>query len=372
MEQLKVVLDNYLSSRAQNSRAFAPSTPEQHAIAVEIPKFFASAVAALGFNLDHYKIEGSYGAGNMSVCPWVAVFDKRITSTAQRGYYIVLLFAEDMKSCYLSLNQGFTSYTQIYAANRIARRKAGETARKALDYIDSSVHAVQGKIDLAASGGLGRGYEDCAILSFLYNAANLPSSQQIIDDLYVLLTAYSKLYEKCGAGLYELMPATESDFQEDANEAARRASDIDTESIESDGPEPVSHAPMPVVGSSPRYKRNPRKAASAFRAAGFKCEVDTSHVTFTSRSTSNQYVEAHHLIPMKHQKDSSYNLDVKANIIALCPTCHRLLHHGHAKDKKQILLSLFTKRRDALVSKGIDVTFPMLTAMYSGDIRDDD
>ncbi|WP_186077778.1 MrcB family domain-containing protein [Burkholderia gladioli] len=372
MEQLKVVLDNYLYSRAQNSRAFAPSSPEQYAIAVEIPKFFASAVAALGFNLDHYKIEGSYGAGNMSMCPWVAVFDKRITSTAQRGYYIVLLFAEDMKSCCLSFNQGFTSYTQVYVSNRIARRKAGETARRALDYIDSPVHAVQGKIDLAASGGLGRGYEDCAILSFRYDAANLPSSQQIVEDLHVLLTAYSKLYEKCGARLHDLMPATESDFQEDANEVARRASEVGTESIEADGPEPVSRAPMPVAGSGPRYKRNPRKAASAFRAAGFKCEVDSSHVTFTSRSTSNQYVEAHHLIPMKHQRDSSYSLDVKANIIALCPTCHRLLHYGHAKDKRQVLMSLFTKRRDALVNKGIDVTFSLLTAMYSGDVSDDD
>ncbi|MBU9643618.1 DUF3578 domain-containing protein [Burkholderia gladioli] len=372
MEQLKVVLDNYLSSRAQNSRAFAPSTPEQHAIAEEIPKFFSNAVAVLGFNLDGYKIEGSYGAGNMSMCPWIAVFDIRITSSAQRGYYIVLLFAEDMRSCYLSLNQGFTSYTQIYAANRIARRKAGETARRALDHIDSPAHAVRGRIDLAASGGLGRGYEDCAILSFRYSAANLPPSRQLTDDLRVLLTAYSKLYEKCGIGLHELAPATESDFQEDANEVAQRMSEIDKECVETEGPEPVSHAGFPRVGFNPRYKRNPRKAASAFRAAGFKCEVEPSHVTFTSRSTSHQYVEAHHLIPMKNQADSPYNLDVRANIISLCPTCHRLLHHGHASDKKQILLSLFNKRRDALVSKGIDVTFPILAAMYSGDVIDDD
>jgi 5-methylcytosine-specific restriction protein A len=372
MKQIKIVLDNYLSSRAQNSRAFAPSTPEQHSIATEIPKFFADAITALGFSLDDYKIEGSYGAGNMALCPWIAIFDRRVSVTAQQGYYIVLLFAEDMKSCCLSLNQGFTSYTQIYATDRIARRKAGETARRALIHIDNPSHAVQGRIDLAASGSLGRGYEDCAILSFRYDAAILPPPRQVKDDLHVLLIAYSKLYEACGASLHELVSATESDYQEDANEAARRTSETDEELTEIDGPEPVSQASLPIAGPGPRYKRNPRKAASAFQTAGFKCEVDAAHVTFISRRTTHQYVEAHHLIPMKHQGGSPYSLDVQANIVALCPTCHRLLHHGHAKVKQPILLSLFNKRRDALVSKGIDVTFQSLIAMYSGDVSDDD
>ena len=40
--------------------------------------------------------------------PWTGVFNKKITDSAQRGYYIVYLFREDMKGVYLSLNQGMT------------------------------------------------------------------------------------------------------------------------------------------------------------------------------------------------------------------------------------------------------------------------
>lgn len=36
----------------------------------------------------------------------MAVFNKEITESAQRGYFIVYLFREDMEGVYLSLNQG--------------------------------------------------------------------------------------------------------------------------------------------------------------------------------------------------------------------------------------------------------------------------
>src|SRR4051812_33560390 len=53
-----------------------------------------------------YLVEGSGGKGNPAVVPWIGVFDPDETTTAQRGMYVVYLFAADMSSIVLSLAQG--------------------------------------------------------------------------------------------------------------------------------------------------------------------------------------------------------------------------------------------------------------------------
>lgn len=55
-------------------------------------------------NDNNYKVKGSVGAGRWTDVPWIAVFDKRITMSAQRGVYIVYLLNKDTKTLYLTLN----------------------------------------------------------------------------------------------------------------------------------------------------------------------------------------------------------------------------------------------------------------------------
>ena len=70
-----------------------------------------------------------------------------------------------------------------------------------------------------------------------------------------------------------------------------------------------------------------------------------SHKSFNSKD-GNQYVEAHHLIPMKAAKDFfPRNLDRPSNIVCLCPICHGKLHHGDLDERKT-----FRKKEDDLKS----------------------
>lgn len=61
---------------------------------------------------DIYKVKGSVGAGRWTDVPWIAVFDKRITTSAQKGVYIVYLLNKDTKELFLTLNQGATDIAQ--------------------------------------------------------------------------------------------------------------------------------------------------------------------------------------------------------------------------------------------------------------------
>ena len=56
-----------------------------------------------------YCVKGSVGAGRWTDVPWVAIFDKRITTSARKGVYIVYLFNKDNKTLFLTLNQGATN-----------------------------------------------------------------------------------------------------------------------------------------------------------------------------------------------------------------------------------------------------------------------
>jgi len=98
------------------------------------------------------------------------------------------------------------------------------------------------------------------------------------------------------------------------------------------------------VGEKIIYKRNPQLALIRFHKSNFKCEIDSSHVTFTSQRTNRPFLEAHHFIPMKFQEDFTYPLDNIDNIISLCPTCHRAFHHAIPKEKINFISNIYRKR----------------------------
>lgn len=75
-------------------------------------------------------------------------------------------------------------------------------------------------------------------------------------------------------------------------------------------------------------------------------------------------MEEHHLIPLKQWDNFLFSLDVEANIVVLCPHCHRLLHYGDKEEIKPILEQLFIQRKNLLASKGIHLTLEQLYAFY--------
>lgn len=119
-----------------------------------------------------------------------------------------------------------------------------------------------------------------------------------------------------------------------------------------------------------RYSTDPRLAKTAIKNAGYVCElsgkVGLNHSTFDSIH-GTKYLEAHHLVPMKAQKDFislGINLDRLENIVALCPNCHKAVHYGTRDEKVKYLQPLYDSRIEALKKLGIDVDFDVLIDDY--------
>jgi 5-methylcytosine-specific restriction enzyme A len=57
-----------------------------------------------------------------------------------------------------------------------------------------------------------------------------------------------------------------------------------------------------IINGRELWKRNPIYAAKTISIANYQCEVDPDHKQFISKITKNNYVEAHHLIPIRFSK----------------------------------------------------------------------
>lgn len=158
-------------------------------------------IITLEANLDErkYIVEGSPGKGNWAIIPWIAVFDKSITTTAAKGYDIVYLFNEDMSGFYLSLNQGWTYYETKYGV-----KKGLEKIEEVSSYWRNLLHIPDdflcNEIDLKISKGHSysarsktRGYELGHICGKYYKKEEIPSNEILVKDLQDMLTILDQL-----------------------------------------------------------------------------------------------------------------------------------------------------------------------------------
>lgn len=117
-------------------------------------------------------------------------------------------------------------------------------------------------------------------------------------------------------------------------------------------------------GASGKWPRKAGIAKNALESASFKCERDAEHKTFISRVTNENFVEAHHLVPMERQNDFDVSLDVPENILSLCPNCHSMFHHSHHADIIPLVSQFFDERKSALKERGIHIELEKLVGYY--------
>lgn len=110
-------------------------------------------------------------------------------------------------------------------------------------------------------------------------------------------------------------------------------------------------------------KRNTKLALNRFQLAGYKCENDPDHSLFIARATNMPYLEAHHLVPVKLQNYFSEPLDCPENIFALCPYCHRAVHHAKESTTSEIIFELLRKRNNVI--KRFDISDNDISRFYN-------
>ncbi|TDT79101.1 5-methylcytosine-specific restriction endonuclease McrBC GTP-binding regulatory subunit McrB [Bacillus sp. AG1163] len=173
-EKFLTVLNEYLQARTERFAGHKMGSFVRNEMTTEITR--------LPF-IDHsqYVVTGSVGQGNWAAVPWLAIMNKDITTSTQRGYYIVYLFSEDMERLYLTLAQGVTE-------------TAKEDMQKIKEEIREQIHMSQKvKKDDAIFLGTSlkaKGYANSTAAYIAYDANKMPSEKELVEDLEEMLRYY--------------------------------------------------------------------------------------------------------------------------------------------------------------------------------------
>ena len=136
-----------------------------------------------------YKVKGSVGSGSWADVPWIGVFDKRVTTSAQRGVYIVYLLNKTTKELFLTLNQGVTDVVTT------SNSKAADNLQNRAQSIRSKIGSFPG-LESSLIGSGSKDYDAGCIYYIKYNLDSLPEDEKLYSDLNKFIEAYKAYYDK--------------------------------------------------------------------------------------------------------------------------------------------------------------------------------
>ncbi len=138
---------------------------------------------------DIYKITGSAGLSYWSCIPCVAIFDKSVMTTAQKGKYICYLLSEDRNSLYLTFMQGTTEAQENTKDKKGMNTALREEASKIVNTIDSRGFKTDENIHLGDDESA-KDYEHGTIFYKEYTAGEVPPESELRQDLINMLAIY--------------------------------------------------------------------------------------------------------------------------------------------------------------------------------------
>lgn len=116
---------------------------------------------------------------------------------------------------------------------------------------------------------------------------------------------------------------------------------------------------VPVLAENPTimeykvWKRSGILRTQIVECNDYKCEMDMQHVSFLAENTHKPYMEVHHAIPLRLQGSFKTSIDVYANLVCLCPMCHRKIHYGLKEERREMADKIYEERKERLVNSGI-------------------
>ena len=172
LEKIKTLITEYaqIYAKAWETLSF------KHPIAATVRNDIAQEFRNLSFlDSDIYSVKASCGTGRFTAVPWIAIFDRRITNTAQKGVYVVYLLNKDTQELFLTLNQAATGTT-------VSELRDNAKKIRMMLRVDDD--------EAIATGS--DAYDAGCIISKKYCIEDLNSEESFLNDLKVFLEKYQQ------------------------------------------------------------------------------------------------------------------------------------------------------------------------------------
>lgn len=294
--------------------------PLGHLVRNDAPKVISNI---LSDQYNSWKSKGSIGQGRWADVIWVTIFNPLVTTSAQRGYYIVYLFHPSKRLVYLSLNQGATAIYEEFKskAPEVLRERAAFMKSRIKDHVKPShIHG----IELGSTQSLPVGYESGHIIGHSYDLDHLPSESQLLDDLVLICGAYAALEYRGGA--------------EDLAEA-NLGDDLETDNFRT-----ISETRS--YRAHRKIERNSEASKKVKKFHGYDCMACKINFSDTYGKLGEGYIEAHHLRPLHTLEQGITSVyDIEKDFVVLCSNCHRMIHRQDDPSNLELLKQTINKYR---------------------------
>jgi 5-methylcytosine-specific restriction protein A len=284
-----------------------------------------------------YKVYGSVGTGNWAEIPWVAVLDKGISTSTQKGYYIVYLFDKKLQYLYVSLSLGYTQFENEYGVSE-ARTNIQAVAQHYANMITKSPGKFKsGPVQLNAENNLGKGYELGAVLSKRYVISQL-NDDELSEDLKLMLGFYNELKSLVGDSVLNIQLDVNADIYDDS---VKKFQKVITAKTYSSVDEAIINELLNQTRAYPRQIREKlvkqiirnRKIVNLVKKNNnFICSL-CGREPFVQKN-GLLYAEADHIIPLGGDTMGPDSVD---NLRCLCAQCHAIITHGSDEEKEALL-----------------------------------
>ena len=217
--------------------------------------------------------------------------------------------------CYTGLIVGWEDKRKLSQRRRGVVRKELEEFQPGEVNLFNAVEEVGGKaVNLLTIRNLQR-------LNTFHTTALL---RKVSDDLPLKKRSrsggWSEVYDL--GDLLDLPSDTQERFDEELSVAIGRSSSL-SESALRDRLASAAKTPEKIQIISMGYRRNADVIVAVLRRADGVCERCGRQAPFLRRKDDSPYLEVHHWTPLSQGGEDSIE-----NAAALCPNCHREVHHG--------------------------------------------
>lgn len=164
--------------------------------------------------------------------------------------------------------------------------------------------------------------------------------------LQQFLKNYEKTIKKGGHKFWKTdirLHSTPEQLDEDLYKEVKLLNEYTNKPLDLSHYDTIEREPSHKTTTCDYFVRDPEVVTDALRLAEGICQGCGTSELFIRASDGTPYLEIHHIIPL-----SSGGQDILRNVCALCPTCHRLLHHGREEDKEKILKNITESRKKQL------------------------
>lgn len=173
-----------------------------------------------------FNVKPSVGIAQYAEIPWICILsdNKRISPSAQKGIYIVMLFSNDGSFFELALGQGITNFRDreknIRLRRKLIRSVVSYFQNEISEELMSNYKFRKEEISLGEKvGTLGRGYIDTTIISKRFYVESFDEND-FLSSLNALFNEYKEIVDTIGGKSYD-------DVIESINPSSHLISSID-------------------------------------------------------------------------------------------------------------------------------------------------